>query len=75
MFTIVAAIIFFGATLLAIGTMLWMFATYHDKMVAALLFQPIPQEPRVYHIRISRRRAMPEQRQAPRAFSPAAFAV
>lgn len=75
MFTIVAAIIFFGSTLLAIGTMLWMFAAYHDKMVAALLFQPIPQEPRVYYIRTSRRRVAPEPRQTPRSFSPATFAA
>ncbi|WP_298396087.1 hypothetical protein [Sphingobium sp.] len=56
MFTLVAATLFSGAFLLAIGTMAWMFAAYHDKMVAALLFQPIPQTPQVYHIRVSRPR-------------------
>lgn len=73
MFTMIAATVFFGAFLLATGTILWMFAAYHDKMVAALLFQPIPQEPRIYHLRISRRRVAPEQRRTPRPFSPAAF--
>lgn len=56
MFTIVAATLFSAAFLLAMGTIAWMFMTYHDKMVAALLFQPIPQTPRVYHIRVSRPR-------------------
>jgi hypothetical protein len=37
--------------------MFWMFAAYRDKMVAALLFEPIPQEPPVYNIRIRRPRA------------------
>jgi hypothetical protein len=57
MFTLVAATLFSGAFLFAIGTMFWMFAAYRDKMVAALLFEPIPQEPPVYNIRIRRPRA------------------
>ncbi|CAM5500304.1 hypothetical protein ACFSUK_27700 [Sphingobium scionense] len=56
MFTIVAATIFSAAFLLAVGTIAWMFALYHQKMAAALLFEPIPQEPPVYHIRIQRNR-------------------
>lgn len=52
----VAAFLFFGSFLLAAGTIGWMFLTYHDKMVAALLFEPIPQAPTVYHIRIRRPR-------------------
>jgi|TARA_B100002052_G_C15367370_1_gene369529 hypothetical protein len=56
MFTLVAATLFSAAFLLAAGTIAWMFAAYHDKMVAALLFQPIPQTPQVYHIRVSRPR-------------------
>ena len=56
MFTLVAATLFSAAFLLAAGTIAWMFAAYHDKMVAALLFQPIPQTPQVYHIRINRPR-------------------
>ena len=56
MFTLIAASVFFAAFLLAAGTMLGMFALYRDKMVAALLFEPIPQETPVYRLRISRRR-------------------
>ena len=55
MFTFVAATLFSAAFLMAVGTIIWMVA-YHDKMVAALLFQPIPQTPQVYHIRINRPR-------------------
>jgi len=62
MFTLVAATLFSGAFLLAVGTMFWMFAGYRAKMVAALLFEPIPQEPPVYHLRIRRPRVMPAGR-------------
>lgn len=57
MFTLVAAVLFFSAFALSMGTIAWMFLTYHDKMVAALTFEPIPQDPPVYHIRIARPRA------------------
>jgi hypothetical protein len=56
MFAIVAGLVFSIALLLAIGTILAMFALYHDKMVAALLFQPIPKEAPVYQLRIRRPR-------------------
>jgi hypothetical protein len=56
MFTLVAATLFSGAFLLAMGTIVWMFAHYHDKMVAALQFEPIPHNPPVYHLRIRRPR-------------------
>lgn len=56
MFTIVAATVFSAAFLLAAGTIIWMFALYHEKMAAALLFEPIPQTAPVYHIRIRRTR-------------------
>jgi hypothetical protein len=59
MFTLVAATVFFAAFLLAAGTILGMFALYRDKMIAALLFEPIPQEAPVYRLRVSRRRAEP----------------
>ena len=58
MFTFVAATLFSAAFLLAAGTIVWMFALYRDKMVAALLFEPIPQEAPVYHIRIKRPRSL-----------------
>ena len=57
MFTIVAATVFFVSFMLAAGTIAAMLALYHDKMVAALLFEPIPQEPPIYRLRVSRRRA------------------
>ena len=63
MFTIVAAMIFFAAFLLAIGTIGWMFAFYHHKMTAALLFEPIPQDPpAVCHVRIRRPRVIRQGR-------------
>lgn len=65
MFTIVAATIFSAAFLLAAGTIAWMFTLYHDKMVAALLFEPIPQTPTVYHVRVRRNRAPASARPAP----------
>ena len=75
MFTIVAATVFFAAFLLAAIVIIGMFALYHEKMVAALLFEPIPQEPPVYRLRISRRRAAPSRPLAPTAIRPHAFAA
>ncbi len=56
MFTILAMTIFSGAFFLALATIAWMFAHYHEKMIAALRFEPIPQTAPVYQLRISRRR-------------------
>lgn len=56
MFTILAISIFSGAFFLALATIAWMFAQYHEKMIAALRFEPIPQTAPVYRLRISRRR-------------------
>jgi hypothetical protein len=75
MFALVAACVFIGSFLLAAGTIIGMFLAYHDKMVAALTFEPIPQDAPVYRLRISRRRARPSTRQAIPAFIPAAFAA
>ena len=72
MFTFIAATLFSAAFLLAAGTIVWMFALYRDKMVAALLFEPIPQEAPVYHIRIRRPRST---RPAARATAPLPAAV
>lgn len=72
MFTLVAATLFSAAFLLAAGTIVWMFAAYRAKMVAALLFEPIPQSPPVYHIRIRRPRAPQATR---RTVSPTAIAA
>lgn len=64
MFTFVAVTLFSVAFMMAIGTIAWMFLHYHDKMVAALLFQPIPQDAPVYHVRIRRPRVVPSARGA-----------
>ncbi|GFZ83598.1 MULTISPECIES: hypothetical protein [Sphingobium] len=75
MFALVAALVFIGSFLLAAGTIIGMFLAYHDKMVAALTFEPIPQETPVYRLRISRRRASPSARQAAPAFAAAVLAA
>lgn len=64
MFALVAAFVFIGSFLLAAGTIVGMLMLYHDKMVAALTFEPIPPEVPVYRLRISRRRAAPSTRRA-----------
>lgn len=56
MFTILAITIFSGAFFFALATIAGMFAHYHEKMIAALRFEPIPQTAPVYQLRISRRR-------------------
>lgn len=75
MFALIAALVFTGSFLLAMGTIIGMLALYHDKMVAALTFEPIPQEVPVYRLRISRRRAVPATRQTPPAFPARALAA
>ena len=62
MFTFVAATVFFASFLLAAATIVGMLALYRDKMLAALLCEPIPQQPRVYRLRVDRRRASPQGR-------------
>lgn len=56
MFAILAITIISGAFFLALATIVWMFAQYQEKMIAALRFEPIPQAAPVYALRISRRR-------------------
>ncbi|HKY80327.1 MAG TPA: hypothetical protein VJM09_02515 [Sphingobium sp.] len=75
MFTLVAAIVFFAAFLLAAGTIVGMLVLYRDKMVAALLFEPLPQEVPVYRLRISRRHALSADRPAPAAIRMGALAA
>lgn len=74
MFAIVAGLVFSIALLLAIGTIFGMFSLYHDKMVAALLFQPIPKEAAVYQLRIRRPRMVASERRIVRR-SPAALSA
>ncbi|MET0370041.1 MAG: hypothetical protein ABW039_01550 [Sphingobium sp.] len=64
MFTLIAAVIFSTAALLALGTIGWMFALYRDKMIAALQFQPMPDLPPVYELRIRRPRVFRDNGQA-----------
>ncbi|MFB0873305.1 MULTISPECIES: hypothetical protein [unclassified Sphingobium] len=75
MFTFVAATLFSAAFLFAIGTIIWMLVHYHDKMVAALQFKPMPQEPQVYHIHIRRPRVLRTQRRAARPLPADALAA
>ena len=75
MFTIVAATVFFAAFLLAASVIVGMFALYHEKMAAALLFKPIPQQPPVYQLRISRRRVSPDRRTVHAVARSGAFAA
>ncbi|MEC3911794.1 hypothetical protein U5A82_15350 [Sphingobium sp. CR2-8] len=75
MFTLVAATLFSAAFLLSMGTIVWMFAHYHDKMVAALQFEPIPQNVPVYRLRIRRTRAPQSTRPAPRIIPGSALAA
>ena len=75
MFALIAALVFIGSFLLAAGTIIGMFLAYHDKMVAALMFEPIPQEAPVYRLRITRRRAAPARRQVAPTRSTTAFAA
>ena len=75
MFALIAALVFIGSFLLAAGTIIGMFALYHDKIIAALTFEPIPQEVPVYRLRISRRRAAPSTRPTAPAFTAAALAA
>ena len=75
MFALVAALVFTGSFLLAAGVIVGMLLTYHDKMVAALAFEPIPQQVPVYRLRISRRRAAPSTRQDRPAFAAAVLAA
>ncbi|AEG49028.1 hypothetical protein Sphch_1339 [Sphingobium chlorophenolicum L-1] len=75
MFALVAALVFIGSFLLAAGTIIGMFGLYHDKIVAALTFEPIPREVPVYRLRISRRRAAPSKRPAAPAFTASVLAA
>ncbi len=59
MFATIAAFVFASGFALAVGVIAWMLTHYRDKMVAALLVEPMPQTVRVYHVNITRRRAQP----------------
>ncbi|CAH0352626.1 hypothetical protein BH11PSE5_BH11PSE5_31740 [soil metagenome] len=61
MFGMIAAFVFVTGFAFAIGVIAWMFAHYQEKIVAALLVEPMPQTVRVYNVRISRPRVRPVQ--------------
>lgn len=51
MLALIAAILFAAAFALSIGTIAVMLVRYRDKMMAALLFEPIPRESTTYVVR------------------------
>ena len=69
MFTLIAAVIFSTAAILALGTIGTMFLAYRDKMIAALTFEPMPATIQMYELRISRPRVFRQgvTQSAPRA--------
>ncbi|MCP1470648.1 hypothetical protein J3E64_002336 [Sphingobium sp. OAS761] len=73
MFAFIAAALFGSAFLLAMGTIGWMLVVYRDKMAAALLFEPIPEHPPVYNLRV--RRTRPSQACRPMSVAPIARAA
>ncbi|MEJ7925570.1 hypothetical protein WG908_02225 [Sphingobium sp. AN641] len=62
MFAIVAGLVFSAAFILAAFVIVMMLAAYRDKMIAALLFEPIPQTAPVYTLRVRRPRMVPALR-------------
>jgi hypothetical protein len=56
MFMLASFLVFTAAFLLAIGTIGYMLLAYHDKMVAALTFQPMPTERPAIRVQVRRRR-------------------
>lgn len=62
MFAIIAGLVFSAAFTLAASVIVMMMAAYRDKMIAALLFEPIPQSPPVYSLRVRRPRVVTARR-------------
>jgi len=56
MFGVISAFIFVTAFSLAFGTIAYMLHAYKEKMLAALLMQPIPQGERETRILVQHRR-------------------
>lgn len=44
MLALTAAILFTLAIVLALAVIAWMFSSYRDKIIAAVLFEPIPKD-------------------------------
>lgn len=65
MFGVISAFVFVTAFSLAFGTIAYMLHAYKEKMVAALLMQPIPQIEPETRILVQRRRGTPAGTPAP----------
>jgi hypothetical protein len=63
MFGLISALVFVFSFALAIGVIAWMFTQYREKIVAALLAEPMPETMRVYNVRVARPRVRPMQTQ------------
>ncbi|MGK2911406.1 MAG: hypothetical protein ACSLE1_16640 [Sphingobium sp.] len=61
MFELISELVLVSGFAVAIGVIAWMFAQYRDKIIAALVLEPMPQTVKVYHVRISRPRVRPVQ--------------
>ena len=55
MFALTAAAIFFVAIVLSGATIVWMFSSYRDKIIAAVLYHPIPKDEPAYRMMEVRR--------------------
>ena len=61
MFGLISTLVLGLSFTLAITVIAWMFLQYREKIVAALLIEPMPQTVRVYEVRVSRPRVRPVQ--------------
>ena len=59
MFGLISELVLVVGFAIAIGVIAWMFSQYRDKIIAALVLEPMPQMVRVYHVNISRPRVRP----------------
>lgn len=63
MFGLISTLVLGLSFTLAITVIAWMLLQYQEKIVAALLIEPMPQTVRVYEVRVSRPRVRPVQTQ------------
>ena len=55
MFALTAATLFFLAFILSGAVIVWMFSSYRDKIIAAVLFEPLPKDEPPYRMMEVRR--------------------
>ncbi|MDF0541039.1 hypothetical protein PX699_01690 [Sphingobium sp. H39-3-25] len=65
MFSVISAFVFVTAFSLAVGTIAYMLHAYKEKMIAALLVEPIPHKVRETHVAVQRFRGGPASTPAP----------